>query len=445
MELFYTSVNDLVKEFSAPRKSQNPFKHLSDKEVAFIAQSDAVVLAALDKDHPDEYEPLKKFIPFEKVKPHLIHGVLAESIFRKTLRAEGLVYEELRLAERQERRKKAAIQAYVDLVRDGVFDEDILSGLGDNLPAPSPVVARGRPPRDLETMFRCVMLGCRHRLSDKALHRRLCENVVTRRAVGISRVNDIPAPQTIWYYREAWAQHNSMLPVFEISLQHIISLIPDEFKEQIGKCIGVDGSFVEAEKRHVSAIVHKLIIDGKDPVDIFENPAERRQRDVDARHTKKNNESHFGYKVHAKVCLFAKLILKVFVSPANLHDSQTLPELFDSNDTGAMVLADSAYNGKKQREYIESVGAKPFFIKKVSEIKKLTDDPLEILQKLGQLYLERNSEISRCRVRIEHVFAHIQNSFGGSFVRSVSQIRAHAYQLLTACCYNAERMRTLLA
>ncbi len=445
MESLYAPVNDLVKEFAAPRKSQNPYKNLTDEEVDHIARSDAIMLAALRKAQPDEYEALKQFIPFEKVKPYLMHGVLAESIFRKTLKTEGLVYEELRLSERQERRQKAAIQAYVDLVRDGVFDADILSGLGDNLPAPSPIVARGRPPRDLETMFRCVMLGCRHRLSDKALHDRLCKNFVARAAVGIARINNIPAPQTIWYYREAWAQHNSMLPVFELSLQHNISLIPDEFKEQIGKYVGVDGSFVEAEKRHVSSDVHKLIIDGEDPIDIFENPAERRQRDVDARHTKKNNESHFGYKVHAKVCLFAKLILKVFVSPANLHDSQTLKDLFDSNDTGAMVLADSAYNGKAQRAYIESVGAIPCFIQKVSEIKKLIDNPLEVLQKLGQLCLERNTQISRCRVRIEHVFAYIQNSFGGSFVRSVSQIRALAYQLLTACCYNAERMRTLLS
>jgi len=44
------------------------------------------------------------------------------------------------------------------------------------------------------------------------------------------------------------------------------------------------------------------------------------QKDVDARWTKKNNQNYFGYKNHVKVDKDSELI----VTPANVHDSQTM-------------------------------------------------------------------------------------------------------------------------
>lgn len=443
MDLFYDSVNTPVKG-TAPRKSRHPFKSLSDEEATQIAIARTILLRGLDSVRPDKLLDQKRFLPFELVKPHLMHGVLAESIFRKQLKDEELVYEDLTLSERKKRRAQADVQAYVDLVRDGVFDSAKLAELGSNLPEPSPIVSRGRPTHDLEMMFRIVMLGCQHRLSDQGMFDWLCESAVVCRVVGITDVRRIPSPQAIWLYREAWVQHDSMRAVFDLSKKYIISQFPTEMKEKIGKMSGVDGTFVNARRRHVSSIVHQQILDGLDPVEIFDNPAERRQRDVDARHTKKNNESYFGYKTSAKVCLLSKLITDIFVSPANLHDSQALDKLYTVADKGSMVFADSAYNGRKQRDYIESIGAKPLFIKKISEINKLLKDPVKLLQDYGRFLLERNTMISRQRVRIEHVFAYIETCFGGSFVRSVSLARATAHELMTASCYNAVRACFLL-
>ena len=40
---------------------------------------------------------LHDLIPYEQIEPHIKHGFLAESIFRKRLQREGLVYENLTL------------------------------------------------------------------------------------------------------------------------------------------------------------------------------------------------------------------------------------------------------------------------------------------------------------------------------------------------------------
>ena len=48
----------------------------------------------------------------------------------------------------------------------------------------------------------------------------------------------------------------------------------------------------------------------------------RRQKDTDARWTKKNKRSYFGYKNHIKVDARSKLIKKYSVSSAEIHDSK---------------------------------------------------------------------------------------------------------------------------
>lgn len=292
-------------------------------------------------------------------------------------------------------------------------------------------------------MFLIVQLGCRFRLSDRQLHQFLCESPVARRFVEFSDIRSIPSPKTIWWYREAWAQHDSLRQVFDESLQFSLDLIPDA-AQHTGKALILDGTFVDARKRHVSSTVHQQIVDGVDPVEIFENPSERRQRDVDARHTTKNNQKYFGYKTHAKVCAVTKLIVGAPFTAANRHDSQLVSALITANDKGAMVFGDSAYNGQNQRRIVEQVGPTPLFMLKPTKIAQLCASSNPHVKAKGELLKEYNSTISSTRVRIEHVFGHFETVFGGSFVRCVGYARAQAHHWLTAIIYNAQRTVYLL-
>jgi transposase, IS5 family len=63
----------------------------------------------------------------------------------------------------------------------------------------------------------------------------------------------------------------------------------------------------------------------------------------DARWTKKNDESFYGYKNHVGVDRAHKLIRKRDATDASVHDSQKLDDVLDLSNTGQEVWADSAY------------------------------------------------------------------------------------------------------
>ena len=56
---------------------------------------------------------------------------------------------------------------------------------------------------------------------------------------------------------------------------------------------------------------------------------------------------------------------------------------------------------------------------------------------------ERNREKSKVRVRVEHVFGFIENSLGGSFIRSIGKIRSAGIIGLINLIYNMFRFEQL--
>ena len=83
-----------------------------------------------------------------------------------------------------------------------------------------------------------------------------------------------------------------------------------------------------------------------------DKPHKKRHKDIDARWTKKNNETFFGYKNHAKVGIKRKFINTFAVTDASVHDSQALDDLLNENDEGQDLYADSAYTGVEQEKTI---------------------------------------------------------------------------------------------
>ena len=128
-----------------------------------------------------------------------------------------------------------------------------------------------------------------------------------------------------------------------------------------------------------------------------EKPHKFCQKDIDARWTKKNNATYFGYKNHVKADVKTKLIETYKVTDASVHDSQTTEELLTEKDEGQPFYADSAYTGEE----------------KGYRNKPLTDE-----QKAS------NKEKSRTRVRVEHIFGFVENSMNSSIARTIGFPRA---------------------
>lgn len=288
----------------------------------------------------------------------------------------------------------------------------------------------GRPPLDLMLMFKVVLLGVLTRLSDNELAFRILDSDSYRLFLGVEPGFTI-ARQTIWKYREIFIKSDAVRKVFD---EHLRELQDTELMSSDGPLL-VDGSFVEAPKQRNSKEVNDKIKRGVLPEWIWpgeENKNKRRHKDVDASWTMKGKERHYGYKLNVFVDSLSKLIVWGYTSTAKMHDSQALDELLHPDDQGRTLYGDSAYIGKSNEELVEAYGLKHEFCERGTR-----GHPLSESQKIAN----RIKSATRCRV--EHVFAFIEMSMGGSFVRSVGLKRAEGYQWLTMFCYNLCRQNYL--
>ena len=118
----------------------------------------------------------------------------------------------------------------------------------------------------------------------------------------------------------------------------------------VGKMI--DASFAIAPRQRNTRDENKAIKEGRGNELWNDKPNKKKHKDIHARWTKKNKETFYGYKNHAKVDSKSKFIDKYKVTDASVHDSQPLDELLDKSDKGQPLYADSAYAGEKQIKVI---------------------------------------------------------------------------------------------
>jgi IS5 family transposase len=145
----------------------------------------------------------------------------------------------------------------------------------------------------------------------------------------------------------------------------------------------------------------------------------KKERDPDMHQTRKGNQWYFGMKAHIGVDSRTKLIHSVVATPANVHDSQVLPDLLHGEET--RVWGDSAYTGQKEAITDCAPRAKDFTQAKGSRHRTLTDEERA-----------RNRNKSRVRAKVEHQFGIIKRQFGFSKVR-YRGLDKNAHRLFVAC------------
>jgi IS5 family transposase len=97
---------------------------------------------------------------------------------------------------------------------------------------------------------------------------------------------------------------------------------------------------------------------GETPEGWEDKPAKNAQKDKDARWTKKNGKSLYGYKNHIGIDRKHKLIRRYAETDAAVHDSQKLDEVLDKSNTGSEVWADSAYRSAESESKLKAKGYK---------------------------------------------------------------------------------------
>ncbi|MEM7599856.1 MAG: IS5 family transposase [Verrucomicrobiota bacterium] len=281
----------------------------------------------------------------------------------------------------------------------------------------------GRPPFDAVFMFKILVLQFYYGLSDEKTEFEILDRTSFQRFLSIEAEGEIPDRTTIWKFKEQLGDSGAE-KLFNCFHTQLTAAGVIGKKGRI-----VDASFADAPRQRNTREENQRIKDGEGAPEEWPEP-KKRQKDVDARWTKKNNETHFGFKNHVSVDEKSKLIDSHSTTPANVHDSQVFTELIDQEVD--RVHADSAYKSEEHDKWLASQG----IINRVHE-KGTRAKPLNGNQQAS------NRAKSRIRVRVEHVFGFIGGVMRGDRIRTIGIIRARRSNTLINLTYNLARATQL--
>lgn len=280
----------------------------------------------------------------------------------------------------------------------------------------------GRPPMDVVLMFKVLVLQSYYGLSDEKAEFEILDRTSFQRFLGIESEGRIPDRTTIWQFKERLGDEGA---------QRLFDFFDGELARAgvVGKKGRiVDASFADAPRQRNRRDENQRIKSGGGAPPEWPE-AKRRQKDVDARWAKKNDETHYGYKNHVSVDEETKLIDRHATTPASVHDSQVFTELIDEEVD--RVHADSAYKSAEHDEWLE----KREITNRIHE-KGTRARPLDGRKKRS------NRAKSRVRARVEHVFGFMKE-MGADAIRTIGIERARRTNTLANLTYNFARATQL--
>lgn len=282
----------------------------------------------------------------------------------------------------------------------------------------------GRPAYDKLFLCKILVLQRLYQLSDEATQYQILDRLSFQRFLGLNLSDPVPDQNTVREFREALQKAQAFQSLFEVFREHLSrqGLLPREG-------VIVDASFVEVPRQRNTRAENALIKEGKTPEDW--SAKKRAHKDVEARWTKKNEQTFYGYKDHIKVNLTTKLIETAAVTAASVHDSQAADGLVQAGD--GVMYGDSAYAGDPIREQMDGKGVDTVVVQKAGRSRKL-----------NRAEKKENRAISRTRARVEHAFAVMSGQAGRIFQRYVGRARNQAAVQMMNLCYNLKRYETIL-
>ena len=291
----------------------------------------------------------------------------------------------------------------------------------------------GAKPIDVVLMFKVRVLQQLHNLSDERIEYQIRDRLSFMRFLGLALEDKVPDAKTVWLFRERLKALNLVESVF--ACFHV-QLAERGYVARAGQMI--DATFVEVPRQRNSREENAQVKAGETPGE-WQAPsakAKLSQKDLDARWTKKNNESYYGYKNHIHADQDHKLVQSYAVTDASVHDSQVfearLDQSEDENGNKRAVYAHSAYRSQEKEAQLAAANISSQISEKGSCQHPLTEE-----QKAS------NKTKSKVRVRVEHVFG-AQAQMGGHIVRTIGLLRAQVKIGMMNLVYNMMRLGQLL-
>lgn len=273
-------------------------------------------------------------------------------------------------------------------------------------------------------MFKMLILQQMYALSDERLEFQVTDRLSFMRFLGLGLARDVPDARTVWDFREALKTHDLHQALLERFHQALQALGVELKSGQI-----LDATLVPAPVQHNKREDSEIIKAGAQPLHWQDKPALRRQKDTEARWTKKNHVSHFGYKNHINIDRESKLIRASVITPANTADIDVQEDILCAPESaGADVHKDAGYTSAAKDEAMRERGCIPH-----------TNEKGERGRPLSEEQKQSNKDKSKVRARVEHAFGSMENDMGGIAVRSIGLKRAQCNLMLKNLAYNLRR------
>ena len=276
----------------------------------------------------------------------------------------------------------------------------------DRLLQPVYAAPTGRASYPVLSLFKAVLLGAWHGLSDPELEAVLGDRLSFRRFAGLALDEPVPDHSTLWRFRDQLRQ---------LGLDEAVFAAVNRQLERKGVVVKT-GTLVDATLIRAAAAEPPKQKGGG-----------RSTADPDAAWAKRaKGGAHFGYKLHAGVDRGCGIVRRARLTPANVNEITVGPEMV-AGDEGS-VWADKAYVGPTRARAITAAGAKNRVQRRNQKNRRLRASERR-----------RNVLISRVRGRVEGVFGALKRSYGLARLRYMSLARNATGVLLKLTGWNLAR------
>ena len=269
---------------------------------------------------------------------------------------------------------------------------------------------RGRPAYDPLAMFKALLLGELHGLSDAALEEELWDRESFRRFAGFPAAEPIPDHTTLCRFRSALREAGLHDALFA------------ELQEQLA----ARGLSLKAGRAALDATLVDAQASRK-RVDSARGPS-----DPDAAFTRSRGKHRYGYKAHLNVDLDSLLILAAELTPANVNETTIADQLLTGRERS--VHADRAYDTAAREALYAELRISYAIMRRGNR-----HHPLPEWER------QRNRRLHRVRMPMEGVFGVLKRCYGYRRVRFFNLARNRCQLLLLCFAYNLRRAAQLTA
>ena len=271
---------------------------------------------------------------------------------------------------------------------------------------------------DRVVLFKCLLLGQWHGLSDPKLEESLRVRLDFMVFCGLELHAPVPDETTHCRFRNALVDGG----VYDDLLAEVCSQLESHgLKVRETQAAIIDATLIESAARprsYIETIAHDRL-EEEGPQD---DPHISLSADGDARWVKKGRKSTFGYKGFARTDVEG-FVDKVHTTAANVGESPQF-ETMIKGASAQRVMADKAYASRANREMLKGKHRDAIMHKAVR------GKPLRASQK------RFNRLISKRRFRVEQCFGTMKRLFGLHRARYFGRAKTHAQMVMAAISQN---------